>query len=365
MKEFTLYTEFEEVLRTYGDALSARSFNCLKRSGIHSIKDFMEISSEELRHLRNLSKTCYEEIEELREAYRDIYDDIEETSRRKKAEALGQLDKLIGLEDVKAQVENLMSFARMQQYRKRQGMPDNHITLNMEFVGNPGTAKTTVARIIADIFYQIGLVSGDQLYEVGRADLVAEYTGQTAVKVKCLFEKAKGNVIFIDEAYSLVDPEQCSFGDEAITEIVKQMENNREDTIVIFAGYPKEMKAFMDRNPGLRSRVPFRIEFQDYTIEEMRKISEQMAKSAGFNIKKEAFSQIEDLCRQAPFNAGNGRFCRNLVDHAVLSFSGRHFSVAEDEEPIKVDWSLRKEDFKMPNSLAEKDAKKKNFGFCA
>ena len=162
------------------------------------------------------------------------------------------------------------------------------MVLNMEFIGNPGTAKTTVARITAGILHEIGLLPTSELVEVGRADLVAKYTGQTADKVKEVFQKAKGKLLFIDEAYALTDCWENSYGDEAISTIVQEMENNREDTVVIFAGYPDKMNEFFSRNPGLRSRVPFTIRFSDYSAEEMAQIVEAEAKKRGFSLMPEA-----------------------------------------------------------------------------
>ena len=141
--------------------------------------------------------------------------------------------------------------------------------MHMVFTGSPGTAKTTVARLFAEILKDEKVLPVGQFVETGRADLVGAFVGHTAIQVTSKFHEAKGGVLFIDEAYSLCDDNRKSFGDEAIDTIVKEMENNREDTIVIFAGYTEPMQEFLDRNPGMRSRIAFHVDFDDYTVEEL------------------------------------------------------------------------------------------------
>lgn len=194
------------------------------------------------------------------------------------------------------------------------------VDLNLAFTGNPGTAKTTAARIFARVMKENGILSKGDLLEVGRAAVVAKYVGQTAIKVKELFAKAKGNVLFIDEAYSLVDEWENSYGDEAIATIVQEMENHRDDVIVIFAGYPDKMQAFLSRNPGLRSRVPFVIEFDDYTAEELTEIAKKEIEQMGYTIEPAAEEKVLEICRDAigSEDCGNGRFSRNLVDAALM-----------------------------------------------
>jgi SpoVK/Ycf46/Vps4 family AAA+-type ATPase len=197
--------------------------------------------------------------------------------------------------------------------------------MHMVFTGNPGTAKTTAARLFARIMRDNGLLSKGQLVEVGRGDLVGKYVGWTAQTVQAKFREAKGGVLFIDEAYSLVEHHSGSFGDEAINTIVQEMENHREDVVVIFAGYPDEMERFLQRNPGLRSRIAFHVPFADYNAEELCQIAELMGKSKGVHFDADAqeklYAVFEDARKRSDF--GNGRFVRNILEKAKMNQASR------------------------------------------
>ena len=301
--------------------LSVRSLNCLRRAGIHSLEELQKMTDEDLMHVRNLGKKCVYEIKQkLAET------EITTAPVSLNSESyIDMLNNMVGLSDVKEQIGKITAFARMKKDMAANGNNSLSIALNMEFVGNPGTAKTTVARIAAGIFNEIGLLPVNGLIEVGRADLVAKYEGQTASKVKEIFRKAKGKVLFIDEAYSLVENWEGEFGDEAINTIVQEMENNRDDTIVIFAGYPDKMESFFARNPGLRSRVPFSVTFKDYSADELMQIVELEAKNRGFSINQKAKDTVLSICESAAGKSdyGNGRFCRNLVENAILGYASR------------------------------------------
>ena len=262
-----------------------------------------------------------------------------------------KLEELIGLKGVKEQIRKITALAKMRQDMAALGKNSLPIVLNMEFVGNPGTAKTTVARILAGVFHQIGLLESGDLVEVGRADLVGRYVGHTADQVKNVFRRAKGKLLLIDEAYSLVENSAGQFGDEAINTIVQEMENNREDTIVIFAGYPNKMDALFAKNPGLRSRVPFQIRFADYSACEMVQIADLEAKRRGFAICPKARETVAAICGQAALNPelGNGRFCRNLVESAILSYASRVYG--SEDTPAEKDFMLTAEDFTAPEVL--------------
>ena len=343
--------------------LGVRSYNSLKKANITSIKKLLEMSDMELLKVKNLGRKHVMEIRtQLIEknyvsSYEDelfenmdsaglpsisenIFDNI--TDKRNYME---ELQSLVGIKAAKDQVKKILAFAKMRKAMEEKGEQLEPITLNMEFVGNPGTAKTTVARIVAGVLKGIGIITSGEFIEVGRADLVAQYVGQTAPMVKSVFQRAKGGVLFIDEAYSLLDKGSGRFGDEVLNMIVQEMENDRKDTIVIFAGYPDEMDEFFLRNPGLRSRVPFRVRFDDYTVDELTDICELEAGKRGFLTDKNAKEIIKEICESSTKNieSGNGRFCRNLVERAVLNFALRNYG--GDEVEADIEYILKREDF--------------------
>ena len=343
--------------------LGVRSYNALKKANITSIKRLLEMSDMELLKIRNLGRKCISEIRTqlIEKNYvssyedqffenmdsaglpaipEDIFDDIAD-----KRNYMDELQALVGIRDAKDQVKKILAFAKMRKAMEEKGERLEPITLNMEFVGNPGTAKTTVARIVAGLLKEIGIITTGKFIEAGRADLVAQYVGQTAPMIQNVFQRAKGGVLFIDEAYSLLEERRGEFGDEAINMIVQEMENNRKDTIVIFAGYPDEMDEFFLRNPGLRSRVPFRVNFEDYNVEEMLDICKLEAFKKGFLTDDMADKKIMEICEKSVKNKnnGNGRFCRNLIETGVLNFAFRNYGDLDVNE--KIEYILRKEDF--------------------
>ena len=278
--------------------------------------------------------------------------------------AMEELHELIGLDNIKERVDQIVAFAKLQKLAKDHGRKVENVNLNLSFLGNPGTAKTTVARLFARIMKENGLLSNGDLIEVGRSDLVAKYTGQTAIKVKGVFGKAKGNVLFIDEAYSLVDGWENEYGDEAIATIVQEMENNRDDMIVIFAGYPDKMEKFLSRNPGLRSRVPFVVEFKDYTADELTAIAKSEAARRGFAIAESAEKKIHEICSGAmkADEFGNGRFSRNLVEAAVMRAASRTINTMTPDADFDSLFVLEASDFAAPDNL-KKEKKTRTIGF--
>ena len=232
---------------------------------------------------------------------------------------------MIGLNSAKDVIRQALDYYKAQKIFADRGLNPGAPSLHMVFTGNPGTAKTTVARLFARIMKENGVLSHGNLHEVGRGDLVGKYVGWTAQTVQRKFREAKGSVLFIDEAYSLLDDRGGSFGDEAINTIVQEMENCRGETVVIFAGYPKPMEAFLERNPGLRSRIAFQVPFEDYDEEELFSIAEMLAEAKGLQFGdgvREKLLPIIRKNRSAP-DFGNGRFARNLVEKAAMRQAGR------------------------------------------
>ncbi len=291
---------------------------------------------------------------------------LKESNRIAEKTAADELNELIGLDNVKEMIGQITAFAKIQKMAKKQGRRVEGINLNLAFLGNPGTAKTTVARLFARIMKENGILSKGELIEVGRSDLVAKYVGQTAIKVKGVFKKAAGNVLFIDEAYSLVDGWENTYGDEAIATIVQEMENNREDMIVIFAGYPDKMELFLSRNPGLRSRVPFAVEFKDYSADELTAIAKLEAARRGYKIGEGVEEKIRGICASAMRTKefGNGRFSRNLVEAAIMRSASRTMlSVPAGSDP-EAYFTLESCDFAAPDNI-KKEEQTRIIGFSA
>lgn len=238
-----------------------------------------------------------------------------------------ELDEIVGLDEIKKYILSLENHIRVQQMRKKKGMKTAEMSHHMIFTGNPGTGKTTIARLISKIMKGMGVLSGGQLVEVTRADLVGKYVGHTAPLTNQVIKSALGGVLFIDEAYSLYRGKEDSFGLEAIDALVKGIEDHRDNLIVILAGYSKEMEEFLSSNSGLRSRFPNHIEFPDYTADELVKIAQSIAKSKQYKIDDACLNALHDYFDAKQKNdaerSGNGRLARNTVEEAILNQSGR------------------------------------------
>jgi stage V sporulation protein K len=233
-----------------------------------------------------------------------------------------ELDQLIGLENVKKIVKEIYAWLYINKMRKESGLKSNKQALHMIFKGNPGTGKTTVARLLGKLFFEMNVLSKGHFIEAERADLVGEYIGHTANKTRDLIKKARGGILFIDEAYSLARGGEKDFGKEAIDTLVKGMEDYCEDLVVILAGYPAEMDYFLSLNPGLPSRFPLMIEFPDYTVDELVQIAKQMLHDREYEFTFEAerklYYHIEELLEtKKDKKFSNGRYVRNLIEKAI------------------------------------------------
>ncbi|HEX6972187.1 MAG TPA: AAA family ATPase [Limnochordia bacterium] len=247
--------------------------------------------------------------------------DDEAERQARLAEVLRELDGLIGLHSVKKLVREVHAFVDIQRRRAAQGLTTQPIVLHMIFKGNPGTGKTTVARIFGRMFKEMGVLPKGHLVEVERADLVGEYIGHTAQKTRDVIRRAMGGILFIDEAYSLARGGEKDFGKEAIDCLVKAMEDARSELVLILAGYRREMDDFLRTNPGLRSRFPIHIEFNDYTPLELYRIAQGMFRQREYRLDPAARDKLMAILRgadrhlDAPF--GNARWVRNLVERAL------------------------------------------------
>ncbi len=253
---------------------------------------------------------------------------------RSKEELLAELDGMIGLEPVKQRVRSLLDEMAVDEQRRAGGMKVATRSRHLVFTGNPGTAKTTVARLLARIYRAVGLLSSGHVVEVQRADLVGEYIGQTAPKTRAVCEKAMGGVLFVDEAYELTPRADDDYGPEAIAELLVQMENHRDELIVIAAGYPKQMDEFLDANPGMRSRFANRVEFPDYSNDELARIFRAMAESEGYRLADDLVTALPGRMSRIGRGSGfaNGRSARSLLEATLSAQSSRLAAIGPTAE---------------------------------
>lgn len=250
----------------------------------------------------------------------------EHEDQRSLEERMAELNSLVGLKEVKKEVSSLINLLQVSKVRKERGLKVLPVSMHLVFTGNPGTGKTTVARMLAGIYRELGILSKGQLVEVDRSEMVAGYVGQTAIKTQDVIDQAKGGILFIDEAYTLIK-EGNDFGQEAVDTLLKEMEDNRENLVVIVAGYTELMENFLNSNPGLRSRFNKFIHFDDYTPEELLKIFISMCDKSGYTLGKSVKKQIkEDFIRMKDRDGdrfANGRSVRNYFEAAVVNQANR------------------------------------------
>ena len=306
-------------------------------------------------NLRNNAYTAYKEVSRVTLAVK----------KHAKKDAYSRLQSMIGLQEVKKVIENILDTFRAQKIRSTMGLNQFRPNMHMVFTGNPGSAKTTVARLLSEILNSEGILSSGEFVECGRADLVGKYVGWTAPTIKKKFRHAEGGILFIDEAYSLVDDCDGSYGDEAINTIVQEMENNRDDTIVIFAGYPDKMERFLEKNEGLRSRIAFHIDFPDYTPQELLDILHLMARESEMTLSADINDKCREIFEQASKidNIGNGRFVRNLLEQAQMKQASRimqEYNGKEIDRHILLE--LKAEDFEV-NAVKQYRPQSQRMGF--
>ena len=245
--------------------------------------------------------------------------------KRPLADVMAELDALVGLKPVKTEIHLVADLITVQKLRESRGLPVVDTSLHLVFTGNPGTGKTTVGRLLAEIYRSLGVSRLGHLVETDRAGLVAGYVGQTATKVSAVVEKALGGILLVDEAYALARGDDRDFGQEAIDTLVKRMEDHRDDLVLIVAGYTEEMETFIASNPGLRSRFPKTIHFPDYSTDELVAIFNIFCTKAGYRCPPPAEARLRELLDACPRDKGfgNARHARNLFEAAVARHAGR------------------------------------------
>jgi stage V sporulation protein K len=262
-----------------------------------------------------------------------------------------ELEPMVGMDNVKALIYEVYALLYITRMRSEAGLLGGSHVYHMIFKGNPGTGKTTIARIVAKLFQKMGVLSKGHLIEVERADLVGEYIGHTAQKTRDLVRKAIGGVLFVDEAYSLARGGEKDFGKEAIDTLVKAMEDHRNQFVLILAGYPAEIDHFLLTNPGLPSRFPIQIDFPDYNIDQLIQISELMAKDRDYYLMPQSIFKLRQHLIQEKmndlFSFSNARYVRNLIEKAIRYQAVRLLNQYSNGIPPKQElMTIKPEDFK-------------------
>ena len=330
--------EFETVIQEIVDNKKYSELEFIKRLGNSSNNDrFPNIKDRQTCILELLYKYLGSRFIDSE------YSILKEVNTKSFDELSDELNSLIGLENVKKEIEDLVAFNKVQQSREKIGLKKTNRTMHMAFLGNPGTGKTTVARIVAELLYQKGLIATNKLIEVSRGDLIGAYQGQTAIKTREHLHAALGGVLFIDEAYSITENEKSdSYGRECLTELTKALEDYRDDLVVIVAGYDDLMKKFFESNPGLKSRFNYFITFEDYTVDQMFDIFLSYCKKEDYILQESVTEKLKKYLEQqsdiSKNKNANGRFVRNVFDKIIMNQAKRlsNLSLATKENYVTI-----------------------------
>ena len=321
---------FIEIFEGKGDSAAGKKYlkSLLKDNKVPYAKEDFVLPEQDEYNVSDIV-TAYKEIKKnsirnsVYKAYKEVKV-IKPEAPKTLSDSYDKLQKMVGLTEIKVIIDQIISAQKVNKLRLEMGLNVAGTAKHMIFTGNPGSAKTTVARLLTSILYNEHVIQKNRFIECGRQDLVGRFVGWTAKQVEEQFRRARGGILFIDEAYSLVE-EDGLFGDEAINTIVQMMENYREDVIVIFAGYPDKMEKFLAKNEGLRSRIAFHVDFPDYNADELCGILKLMSKDKGYTLDESAEEKcraiFEIACKNAEF--GNGRFVRNVLEQAIIKQSLR------------------------------------------
>ncbi len=319
--------ETEDAFRNFIKGLHSKFPEKFRELSIVAFRDFKSLVLKKLKNeidgLSVFDVECVRKpkVKEINQV--DIDKAIEEFNN--------QLGQLVGIDKVKVEITTLINFAKINLVKKQRGLKIPKVTNHLVFTGNPGTGKTTVARLLSEIYHKLGLLSKGHFVETERSMLVGEYVGHTAPKTKKVVESAKGGILFIDEAYSLSTDAKSDFGSEAIETILKLMEDFRDDLVVVVAGYPEQMNHFLESNPGLNSRFSTKINFEDYTISQLSQIFELFAKEYDYKVEKAALSKLSEKLKllKTSKSFGNARDVRNIFDVAIKNQANRLASQRE------------------------------------
>jgi SpoVK/Ycf46/Vps4 family AAA+-type ATPase len=335
----------EEYDARHGTNYADKARNALFQFANLIIKSDGKVTKSEEAALQRFKETLYppgssalKQLNETKETPQDSLETIKEELPRSLEDLLAELNSLVGLERVKAEINELVNFLKVQRMRQEKGMSTLPVSRHVVFYGNPGTGKTTVARLLAQIYRVLEILGTGHLTETDRSGLVAGYVGQTAIKVKEVVTKALGGILFIDEAYSLSSGDGEDFGREAIETLLKMMEDHRHELVVVVAGYTTKMDEFLSSNPGLRSRFNKFVHFEDYTAEQLKRIFISFGKKADYKLSAAAEEKLMEV-----FNAltahrdesfGNARLARNLFEATISRQANRIVSLPEINEEL-------------------------------